>query len=305
MVCRLPHHYSHTFQYRLTCTRLILYYPVSALVTLFANILQNSQETRARSDLRLMNLVVSFLSMLCTEDAGRENGSVRRMLSVCSEFERIAKVVLDKGDKEQGARRKRSREVQKMREREKEEIREQQERERDVEQFVQSSAERIREGSQQAAGQTPRPTHRHTPSQVSTPGTLPFTPGFNRQEDGNSQHAFTFSPPNGGASHLEPGSATFPEFQSPPSTSSGLMAPDLGGMNGASPSTLMDLGLGESFQHPFVPQDLWQMPMTLEWDWADMTGNGANMGMVGFDGVAHSQQQQQRSMNTPGDHKMG
>lgn len=27
-----------------------------------------------------------------------------------------------------------------------------------------------------------------------------------------------------------------------------------------------------TFQQPFVPQDLWQMPMTLEWDWADMTG---------------------------------
>jgi hypothetical protein len=23
------------------------------------------------------------------------------------------------------------------------------------------------------------------------------------------------------------------------------------------------------FQQSFVPQDLWQMPMTLEWDWAD------------------------------------
>lgn len=27
-----------------------------------------------------------------------------------------------------------------------------------------------------------------------------------------------------------------------------------------------------SFQQPFVPQDLWQMPMTLEWDWAEMAG---------------------------------
>jgi hypothetical protein len=26
-----------------------------------------------------------------------------------------------------------------------------------------------------------------------------------------------------------------------------------------------------SFQQPFVPQDLWQMPMTLEWDWADLS----------------------------------
>ena len=51
-----------------------------------------------------MNLVVSFLGLLCTDE---ENGSVRRMLSVCAEFERIAKVVLDKADKENSSRRKR------------------------------------------------------------------------------------------------------------------------------------------------------------------------------------------------------
>jgi hypothetical protein len=40
------------------------------------------------------------------------------------------------------------------------------------------------------------------------------------------------------------------------------------------PNTMASpLNLG-SFQHPFVPQDLWQMPMTLEWDWADMTSTG-------------------------------
>lgn len=32
--------------------------------------------------------------------------------------------------------------------------------------------------------------------------------------------------------------------------------------------------MGGSFQQPFVPQDLWQMPMTLEWDWADFFGTG-------------------------------
>jgi len=31
------------------------------------------------------------------------------------------------------------------------------------------------------------------------------------------------------------------------------------------------MDIGNTFQYPFVPQDLWQMPMTLEWDWADMT----------------------------------
>ena len=84
--------------------RLILYFPVSALVTLFANILQNPQEPRARADLRLMNRVVSFLSMLSTEE---ENGGVRRMLGVCSEFERIANVVLDKAETESSSKRKR------------------------------------------------------------------------------------------------------------------------------------------------------------------------------------------------------
>ena len=50
-----------------------------------------------------MNHVVSFLSTLCNE----ENGSIRRMLNVCSEFERIARVVLDKADKDSSSRRKR------------------------------------------------------------------------------------------------------------------------------------------------------------------------------------------------------
>jgi hypothetical protein len=77
---------------------------VSALVTLFANILQNPTDSRARTDLKLMNHVVTFLSSLCTNE---QNGGVKRMLNVCSEFERIAKVVLDKADKEAHSRRKR------------------------------------------------------------------------------------------------------------------------------------------------------------------------------------------------------
>lgn len=85
------------------CVWLILYYPVSALVTLFANILQNPQDGRARSDLKLMNHVIDFLSLLCADE---QNRSVRRMLNVSTEFERIAKIVLDKTDKESRSRRK-------------------------------------------------------------------------------------------------------------------------------------------------------------------------------------------------------
>ena len=87
-----------------SCVWLILYFPVSSLVTLFGNVLQNPLDPRARSDTRLMSLVVTFLSMLGQE---AESGGVHRMLGVCSEFERIAKVVIDKAEKEHANRRKR------------------------------------------------------------------------------------------------------------------------------------------------------------------------------------------------------
>jgi hypothetical protein len=34
-----------------------------------------------------------------------------------------------------------------------------------------------------------------------------------------------------------------------------------------------------------VPQDLWKMPMTLEWDWADMTGYSGYEDGISMNGV--------------------
>lgn len=89
-----------------------MYYPVSALVTLFANVLQNPQDPRARSDMRLMNLVVEFLQTVQKgDDTGEHNtGSVQRMLAVCREFHRIARLVLDKAENDSVSRRKRKNE---------------------------------------------------------------------------------------------------------------------------------------------------------------------------------------------------
>jgi hypothetical protein len=46
-----------------------------------------------------------------------------------------------------------------------------------------------------------------------------------------------------------------------------------GDVNGISSNINAMAGMGQ-FDQTFnnVPQDLWKMPMTLEWDWADMTG---------------------------------
>lgn len=44
-----------------------------------------------------------------------------------------------------------------------------------------------------------------------------------------------------------------------------------GASNASTPAMMNDMSMGGGFNQPFVPQDLWQMPMTLEWDWAGMT----------------------------------
>ena len=218
--------------------RLILYFPVSALVTLFGNILQNPQDPRARSDVRLMNLVVSFLSMLVTEE---ENGGVKRMLGVCSEFERIAKAVLDKADKDSSSRRKRKNNEEQA-------------------------------GKTKGPSATPGPPP-HTPMQANaqTPSMASvFSPGL--QNPMNPQSSYSTPIPNGspGQQNWTTDFSNGSEYMTP--NNGGGMTPftDIQGYtNGNEINSPLNIN---SFQQPFVPQDLWQMPMTLEWDWADMTG---------------------------------
>jgi hypothetical protein len=244
----------------LTYRRLILYFPVSALVTLFGNILQNPQDPRARADVRLMNLVVSFLSMLGADEG---NGGVKRMLGVCSEFERIAKVVLDKAEKESSSRRKR------------------------------------KSHEDPAKTKTPYPPNSAVPPQIPmTNAQNPamagvFSPSMGNQM--NPQNGFS-SPPVGG--NGSPNSGIWqPDF----SSGSEYMTPNANGMtpfadiNGFTNGNEMNSPLNlNTFQQPFVPQDLWQMPMTLEWDWADMTGGqypSFENGIMGDPTLQHSNNQ--------------
>lgn len=231
--------------------RLIIYYPVSALVTLFANILQNPNDARARSDVKLMNVVVNFLSTLVSDES---NGSIKRMLGLCGEFERIAKVVLDKAEKESHARKKRKTAP------------EGQEEANEADQpFPQSSTQTQ---APSTSGPFSSPMFSNNPT-TGTPsggnkgfGTDP-TIGINSGLHAMSGMGQEF-PDMMGPDHLA--NAGFPDQPSFP----------------ASPS------MG-SFQQPFVPQDLWQMPMTIEWDWADMSTN-----FPVYEGVgAHGQPPQQ------------
>ncbi|OQD77909.1 hypothetical protein PENDEC_c002G01957 [Penicillium decumbens] len=221
------------------CVWLILYYPVSALVTLFANILQNPNDARARSDVKLMNVVVNFLSTLVSDES---NGSIKRMLGLCGEFERIAKVVLDKAEKESHARKKRK-----------------------------NAPEETAEGQ--------RDSPANKPSQAPPPS-APFSPSMFM----NNSNAATSSPADANGFGVNPNMPPTTGISSDLPSNINAMPGQQGFSDMLGPDQMANAGFSDqnsfpasphlpSFQQPFVPQDLWQMPMTIEWDWADMSTN--------------------------------
>jgi hypothetical protein len=285
--------------------RLVLYYPVSSLVTLFANILQNPQDARARSDLKLMSSVVSFLTML-ERDIQESNSQVRRMLSVCAEFERIAKVVLDKAERDMRGRGKRK---QAEREREKDRmngaISAELEQGKTLEQIqveTQASYRRPVQTSSLRAGmsQPGSATSGSPASWGGSPNGNYNGPGKHHLHDQQGRQAtpqtsngqwnpapFTMpmassSTPNLGNPSMngnpQPGEFTQNNFSDNYTTNMADPMADFGMPNAyTSPASNNGNanGFGSSFQQPFVPQDLWQMPMTLEWDWAEGLGMGS------------------------------
>ena len=169
------------------------------------------------------------------------------MLGLCGEFERIAKVVLDKAEKESHARKKR----------------------------------------------------KTAPDDSATQETNKQQP----QTSPSAKHAKAHNTPFSSSMFSNHPSAAFSSpmeakaFGNDPTTSMGSgisndFSPNVHAMSGLgqdfqdilSPEQLAGVGFPDQsfrptspnmgpFQQPFVPQDLWQMPMTIEWDWADMSTN--------------------------------
>lgn len=282
-------------------------------MTLFANILQNPQDARARGDLKLMSSVCSFLTML-ERDIVESNGNVKRMLSVCSEFERIARVVLDKAESEmRGGRGKR-----KPTEREKAAAAKHRAASNDevVERGLEEgkSLEQIQVETQanyRRPVQTPSLRFSQNGSATGeSPASWAASPvGGHGPEYHTPQHGHSLSVEGGQQSHPRgqsrspnqwhpsaPGmpNASLPQqdfgtgtYTTQPGVMGGAFGPNASNgfnngptLSGMDPSTGFEQspdilnGTG-SFQQPFVPQDLWQMPMTLEWDWAEGLGLGS------------------------------
>lgn len=246
------------------CVWLILYYPVSSLVTLFAHILRTPQDPLAQSDLRLMDIVVNFLSRICLDE---QTGSIKRMYLVCNEFQRIAKMTLVKAEKEMSTRQKRKQEKEREKlERHSVSARQSVDLKRPAESMLGTPVL----GSNAANGlvSAAQGFEAEQFNQAQGQGPAAFSSDF-RQEWGNpSANGMmngwmpSFEQDGNDAGGSMP-SFTFGQQQN-------MMAPDAFGMG--------------AFPQPYVPQDLWSMPMTFEWDWADMANFPNNLGGGGGGG---------------------
>lgn len=255
---------------------MILYFPVSSLMTLFANILNNPLDPRAKSDIVLINQVVSFLSMLGQE---AEQGGVHRMLGVCAEFERIAKSVIGKAEKEQFSRRKRKNQDP-----------------------AKSTAPSTTPGTgsssikpNESASQAPMSIADTTTPRTSTSNATLVS---NLESNNLSPSQGNYSPMTGSISGRSPSMASSgglpQEFRVPQNGDFDPFA-EVGGF----PSTDSPgaAAMGAPFQQPLLPQDLFSLPMTLDWHWAELSGGAyPSVENGNFDGDSMSVQdsQQQR-----------
>ena len=303
-----------------------------------------------------MTSVVSFLTML-QRDADESNGNVRRMLSVCSEFERIARVVLDKAERDmRGGRGKRKADKHGQNKGREDSFETGLDEGKTLEQMqietqskyrrpVQTPSMRASVGGGSDTANSRSPASWNSPNPSAGGGSEYRTPNTSTSgyaTDGGSagglqppQHQSQSFPgqwnnngyglANGGNPYQQ-NQQSFssnspqppPNFSQPPNmgndafnpatTGTGFTPdPSLAGFDplATAPAGFNMSGAGDgngagSFQQPFVPQDLWQMPMTLEWDWAEGLGLGSftpgpmfdeyGLGTVGMEGQPPHQQ---------------
>jgi hypothetical protein len=224
-----------------------------------------------------MSVVVAFLSMLGQE---AETGGVHRMLGVCSEFERIAKVVIEKAEKENSSRRKRK------------------SHETSAAKTAAATATPATSSltppaattqtprPQSANANTPRPPQQKTgvpsgPNGQSSPGlqngegNMHLLNGFSPMTTASTTISQTPSPP------MAPPAGWPSEFTSlngadcvdygnfTDATGFSTMAEGHPGLLQSSPSAN---GAVPFFQQPLLPVDIYNLPHALDWDWAEMSG---------------------------------
>lgn len=212
-------------------------------MTLFASILQNPQDPHARSDVKLMNQVLSFLSTLAVTE---EQGGIKRMLAVCTEFERIVRVVLEKSDSESSRRKRRGGKLHE---------------DKDRPPVLQEMAQKGISNSIPQYNNVPPPRRSFAPALSNDANNQAFVPSLEEFSPSLLNINLPFDLTSIANNQFPDMMAAVDAFNAP--------APGISHLQTESPLPPSD---GGTFEQPSVPQDLWDIPMTLEWPWADLAG---------------------------------
>ncbi|KAF3931065.1 hypothetical protein ABW20_dc0105451 [Dactylellina cionopaga] len=235
----------------MTCIcRLVFYYPVTALITLFANVLQNPQDVNAKTDLKLMGVVIEFLAKIDEEERAR--CGFEKLIYITQEFVRLAKAAIERAEKQALMRRKRKKQTGSSK------MRDAEDKAADVLLEVPGEDEQMNWSPSRAPEipimlpQTPEVNHNH--NMLRSPMETPFDQQTTPSDGLTGIDGFTFA-------YNTPGTAT-----------------QMSEENELSPLTK---SFQESFSSPFVPQGMWNLNQTFEWDWANFgLMNGAPGGNV-------------------------
>lgn len=261
-----------------------------------------------------MGSVVEFLSTLSTDES---HSNVRRTLNICVEFERISKMALVKAEKEMRGRGKRAA-AQKAGEGDgptKSIVEQQIEAQASYRQPVQTPSLRAASLAAESTKSTPSPGvgSDQGRNRLSVPSGMQHGRSLS-QANINDQTSQNHSPARNGMGN-NVGKQPSPIWSNEEWANNNMTTPSNGfyphtavtstedyvdqhnNQNGAAAAAqaqqlsddmahftdadIASMTNGNTFNQPFVPQDLWQMPMTLEWDWSDagMVGPDMNIGM--------------------------
>ncbi|KAK7749753.1 hypothetical protein SLS53_000332 [Cytospora paraplurivora] len=212
----------------------------------------------------LMNMVVTFLSALGQEI---ETGGVHRMLGICSEFERISKVMIEKAEKDNVGRKKRKNAEPSQ---------------------ANKPASNTQLTTPSSSSSPPAPSNQSSSStRTERPATATKDDAPRQRQNDNLQppshpEGQGFSPmttPSQSHStspgHPPPGWATDFSANDPMEFASFAELTGFGQLHDGPPPPPLQSppvpGLGFP-QQPLIPQDLYALPMSFDWDWAEMSG---------------------------------
>lgn len=263
-----------------SCVWLILYYPMTALITLFANILQNPQDPRARSDLKLVGMVADFFRRMQAEDVTH---SVDLIVTFSNEFYRIADIVLTKAEKEMNARQK------KRALRETEKVERTEEYHHVPHDNLKLNADKIRQEVNELNRPQPLPAISRQPTkqakdssispnvaqtEFSATAASPLPPNLLNPVNGSTPSETDYLTRS--SSDVPTSENSFPSANTPMALDgSNLMNTSTDAAN-LTDEFYSSLGIN-AFQQPFLPQDMWNMPASFPWDLANFAGTADNV----------------------------